>query len=63
MKETNINLQQSSLRVVNMLSEVGYINEKEKAELLYNVKTGNRAAYSRLKELLIQFADVLGRIS
>ena len=62
MKEANIDLQKSSISVVHMLGSLNYISRRKHDELLHRIKTGERAAYTELRVLLIEFSDVLGRL-
>lgn len=54
---------QAVINIVESLSKIGYISTTEKSTLVYRVKAGDLTVYTEVRELLLEMAKDLHKIT
>ena len=50
------------MSLVCTMHNIGYINDVDKNNLLYEISVGNTEAYAKVKQLLIEMAEEIGKV-
>lgn len=61
LKKERLEIQAACLRLACVLHEIGYINERDRRELVLRITAGDKTAYSELKALLVEIAEEVGK--